>query len=180
MTQNKKNLLIDFIILIVSVIFAIWLGQSDALEKLLVATSNSRILGSFVGGLFFTSIFTTAPSIIILGEISQHTSAWLVAFFGALGALAGDMLMFKFLKDRLARDFYAVFHIDMKREAHHFRLFRFRWLVTLIGALIIASPFPDELGLAILGFSNTNTKWVAPISYVFNFLGIAAIALLAK
>lgn len=177
MTKNKKNLVIDLTILLISVVFAVWLGSSEALENLLVATKESKFLGSLLGGLFFTSIFTTAPAIVILAEIAQDTSAFYVALIGAIGALIGDLIMFKFLKDRLAKDFYALFHINMNER--YFRIPRFRWLVMLIGGLIIASPFPDELGLAILGFSNTRTNWVIPISLVFNFLGILAIALIA-
>jgi hypothetical protein len=178
MTKNKKDLVIDLSILFISVVFAVWLGGSELLEEFLVATKESKFLGSLIGGMFFTSIFTTAPAVVILGEISQNTSALYVAAIGAVGALLGDLLMFKFLKDRLAKDFYALFHMDMNQR--YFRIPRFRWLIVLLGGLIIASPFPDELGLAILGFSNTRTNLVIPVSLVFNFLGIIAIALIAK
>ncbi len=178
MNQTKKNLLIDLAILVLSVIFAIWLGNSVFLEKLLAATSSSEFLASFLGGLFFTSIFTAVPAVVLLGEVSQNTSPIFVSAVGALGALLGDMLMFKFLRDRLAKDFYALFDVNIRKS--QFRLPRFRWLVMLVGGLIIASPFPDELGLAILGFSNTKTNLVIPISLLFNFFGILVIALLAS
>jgi hypothetical protein len=35
------------------------------------------------------------------------------------------------------------------------------------------------LGLAMLGFSNTKTNWVVPISIIFNFLGILVIGAIA-
>jgi hypothetical protein len=177
MTKTKKNLFIDLSVLFLSIILAIWLGDSHAIESLLTATEGSEIIGALLGGLFFTSIFTTAPSIIILGEIAQNSSVLQTAIFGAIGALIGDLIMFKFLRDRLAKDFYALFHIDMNQR--YFRLPRFRWLIVLLAGLIIASPFPDELGLAMLGFSNTNTNKVIPISLIFNFLGILAITALA-
>src|SRR5262245_11852743 len=119
MTKAKQNLLIDFIFILISIGVALWLGESHVLERIMVATRESKFLSSLVGGLFFTSIFTTAPAIVILGEIAQNTSIWYVSLFGAIGALVGDLLMFKFLRDRLARDFYALFHID--RSQRYFR-----------------------------------------------------------
>ncbi len=180
MKKAKKNLFIDLLVLFVSVAFAIWLGTSGAIDSLLSATSSTQVFGALIGGLFFTSIFTTAPSIIVLSEIAQRSSVMETAIFGAIGALAGDMIMFKFLRDRLAKDFYSLFGMSMRSEMSHIRLLRFRWLITLLGGLIIASPFPDELGLAILGFSNTRTRWVVPVSFICNFLGILAIGLIVS
>ncbi len=177
MSKNVKNLLIDIAFIFASVIVALWLGESQAFEAFLDGLKDYEFIGSLFAGLLFTSIFTTAPAIVILGEIAQDSSPIAVAVIGSIGALLGDLLMFKLLRDRLARDFYALFHIDMKQR--YFRLPKFRWLAFIIAGLIIASPFPDELGLAILGFSNTNMKLVVPISLFFNFLGILAIAALA-
>jgi hypothetical protein len=56
----------------------------------------------------------------------------------------------------------------------------FRWFITSIGALIIASPLPDELGLAFLGLSRIPFKLFVPISFVFNVIGIYIITILAR
>jgi len=177
MKTNKKNLFIDLTFLFISVVFAVWLGQSGAVAKFLAATQSSVFFTALIGGLLFTSIFTTAPAIILLAEVAQNSSVLQTALIGAAGALVGDLIMFKFLRDRLAKDFYALFHIDMNQR--YFRLPRFRWVAVLLGGLVIASPFPDELGLAILGFSNTKTSLVIPVSYICNFLGILVIGFLA-
>jgi len=178
MTKTQKNLLIDLIILALSIAFAIWLHGSTAFEHILVASRESKFLASLVGGLFFTSIFTTAPAIVILVDVAHYSSPIYVALIGGVGALIGDLIMFKFLRDRLAKDFYALFHIDMNQR--YFRLPRFRWLIFILAGIVIASPFPDELGLAMLGFSNTSTKLVIPLSLVFNSLGIFVIALIGN
>ncbi|OGE74382.1 MAG: hypothetical protein A3C49_02875 [Candidatus Doudnabacteria bacterium RIFCSPHIGHO2_02_FULL_42_25] len=177
MKRASRNLLIDFGFILLSIIIAIWLGESAEFERFLSALKNFEIIGSFVAGLFFTSIFTTAPAIVILSEIAQDSSPILVAVVGSFGALLGDLLMFKLLRDRLAKDFYALFHIDMNQR--YFRIPRFRWLAYAIAGIIIASPFPDELGIAILGFSNSKTNLVIPISLIFNFIGILIVASIA-
>ena len=50
----------------------------------------------------------------------------------------------------------------------------------MLGGIIIASPFPDELGISLLGFSKMKTTAFIPVSLIFNFLGILAIGLIAK
>ena len=65
------------------------------------------------------------------------------------------------------------FHLLFKRRF-------FRWITFLAGGLILASPLPDELGVAVLGFSKMRLKYFALLSFVFNFLGIAVIGLVAR
>lgn len=56
----------------------------------------------------------------------------------------------------------------------------FRWVSFALGALIIASPLPDELGISLLGFSKMKTVWFVPVSYVFNGIGILLIGAVAR
>ena len=49
----------------------------------------------------------------------------------------------------------------------------------LTGAIIIASPLPDELGLAMMGLSRVPIAAFIPISYTMNFLGILLIEFIA-
>jgi hypothetical protein len=49
-----------------------------------------------------------------------------------------------------------------------------------MGGLIIASPLPDELGLALMGFVKTNNWTFAIISILCNALGIFVIAVVAR
>jgi hypothetical protein len=52
----------------------------------------------------------------------------------------------------------------------------FRWIAFVLGAVIIASPLPDELGIAILGFARLGSNLFVPLSFVSNFLGLVAVA----
>ncbi len=166
----------DSAIIILSIILAIAISRLDLLEKLLSISENIRIVGSFVGGLFFTSIFTTAPAIVFLGKISQIEPILIVALIGAIGAVCGDLLIFYLFRDHVAGDLEGL----MKRVKNNpFQLLiansSFRWISILIGAFIIASPLPDELGIAMMGISRLKLNVFIPISLTFNFLGILAI-----
>lgn len=173
----RKNLKEDLINVGVSVLIAWFLISSGALSHFLAGTDAGKIFESFVVGIFFTSAFTLAPAAIFLGELSHHISPWTVALFGALGAMCGDLILFLYIRDRLADDIKALFP---KRAVRHFlnsfHLGFWKWLAPVLGALIIASPLPDEFGLSLLGLSRTRTAVLLPVAFVMNFLGILLVA----
>ena len=182
-TNNKSSFLLQDIALITfSVFIAIVLVDTKILIHALTSTKEFQFVGSFVSGMFFTSIFTTAPAIVTLGEISRTHGIITTAFFGAIGAVLGDLIIFRFIRDRLSEHMTELLrHRGIFRRIHHLlRLRYFRWLTFLMGGLIIASPFPDELGISLLGLSTMKTSLFIYTSFAFNFLGIVAIGLIAR
>lgn len=183
MEKTKNNFLLqDFVIIVLSILFATVLVQTNILWKLLTSTKELEMIGSFIAGMFFTSIFTTAPAIVALGEIARANSILTTALFGAMGAVVGDLIIFRFIRDRLAEHLMELMKHQKgwKRFKALLRLKYFRWSTFLIGGAIIASPLPDELGISILGFSKFKMSWFIPISLVFNFIGILLIGLIAR
>lgn len=179
MDEKTKHLFKDLGVIFVSVAVALFFVSTDAVATFLVSTREMQLIGSFIAGLFFTSVFTTAPAIIALGEISAlGGSAWLTAVIGALGAVLGDLILFSIVKDRLSE--HMASHLKNTKGWSRFSLLMstksLRWLSFFIGGLIIASPFPDELGVSLLGISKMRTSWFVVLSYTFNFIGILAIA----
>ncbi len=182
MDNHKNNLMRDFGIIALSIIVAILLIKTGAIQEILKQTRDLWFLDSFIAGMFFTSIFTTAPAIVALGEIAQSSQSVIpVAILGGLGALCGDLIIFRFMRDRFGEDImYLIRNSGNDRLRSIIRLKSFRWLTFFLGALIIASPLPDELGLTMMGFSKTKTSLFIPVSFVFNSLGILVIGFIAK
>jgi hypothetical protein len=183
MNEIKLSYLLkDLLIILISICFAVLLIKTQAIDLILATTQGIGWLGSFISGLFFTSIFTTAPAIVALGEISQAGSVLSVAFFGACGAVVGDLIIFRFIKDRFSDHLIGL--LKSKKEGRQVKignnLHIFKWFSFFIGGLIIASPLPDELGIGFLGFSKLNMKLFIPTSFIFNFSGILLIGLLAN
>lgn len=171
----------DITLVVFSVIIALFLAQTEGFENFLTATKNFEIVGSFIAGLFFTSAFTTAPAIVALAEIAKANSLWPTVVFGAIGAVIGDLVIFRFVKNSLFDDVrYLLGTPRSRRLAKIFHLRLFRWLLPLLGALVIASPFPDELGVALLGLSQTRAHVFLPVSFLFNMLGIFIIGTIAR
>lgn len=179
--RNKTNLIKDLVIILISIAIAVVLVQTKIIEKLITRTMEFKIIGNFIAGIFFTSIFTVAPATVALAEIAKANSVFLTAIFGGLGALLGDFIIFRFIKNNLSKDLiYLVRKTRNERFSSIFRLRLFRHLMTLAGAVVIASPLPDELGLAMMGLSKIKTSLFVPISFLLNSTGILIIGLIAK
>ncbi len=181
-TSKASLIFHDLAIVALSIGVSVFLVKTDILVRVLTSTKELEWIGSFFTGIFFTSIFTTAPAIVTLGEIAQVNSPWATAFFGALGAVVGDLIIFYFIRDRLSGHlFELVRHRGMpKRLKALFKMRMFRWLTFLLGGMIIASPFPDELGVSLMGFTKMKVSWFVPVSFIFNFLGILLIGVVAR
>jgi len=176
-SQLTKNLLI----VIGSIFAAILLAKTGVVGIILTQTKEIEILASFLGGFFFTSLFTVAPATVVLAEIAQENSPFLVAALGGLGAVAGDLILFRFLKSHLTDQLVSLFsHPKSERLLKLFHLNIFHWLLVFIGALVIASPLPDELGLMLMGLSEIKPKLLIPLSFVLNSIGILVIGLIAR
>ncbi len=170
--KAKRELLKDIIFIMFGVVIAIAMSSSGLLDEF-IHLLRTDILASFVAGIFFTSAFTLAPASVALVHVAQEGSVGTVVFWGALGAMCGDLLLFFFIRDRFADDIIQSIRPSIAR--HFLKSFHFgflKWLSPLLGALIIVSPLPDEFGLALLGMSKTKIALLMPLSFVMNILGI--------
>ena len=160
---KKHHLLRHLLVLVVSIGAAILLSRLGVFESLISQSKGLRLLEMFVAGFFYTSVLTVGPAAVAILEIAEHNSMWAIAAIGALGSVIADSLLFILVKKEIAPELPA--NKVFKNPAMKF-------LSPIIGFLIIASPLPDELGLAFLGISGTrNWKFLA-VSYLANFTGI--------
>lgn len=174
--EIKSHLGKNLAILSVSIGIAVILWKIGVFERILGYSQSVRILGSFIAGFFFTSVLTVGPAMAAIIAIVKLNSVWEVAVIGAIGSVLGDLILFRFVRERISDDFVALFdQPKIKRLAHILHLEIFRFLTPFIGALIVASPLPDEIGLAMMGISKIKTRIFIPLSYVLNFLGILAV-----
>lgn len=163
---------------IASIVFAMRLGL---VGSLLSSAEGVVPLVSFIAGIFLTSVFTAAPATVIFAELSQTHSLFLIVFFGALGSLIGDYLIFRFVKDTIVEDIRALLTLTGgERFSEIFKMQLFYYCVPFLGAILIASPLPDELGVALLGISGTTRKRFVIYSLLLNALGILAIGLVGR
>ena len=181
MNNHLNSLVRDLVLVVCSILIAIILAKTGALQDLITSTQEMRYIGSFIAGIFFVSVFTAAPATVALGEIAQSNSVITITILGGLGALIGDLIIFRFVKDRVSEHFSFLIKISKsERLLSIFKLKLFRWIVPFVGALIIASPLPDEIGVAMLGLSKMKNSYFILLSFLLNSAGILIIGLIAK
>jgi hypothetical protein len=174
--HTRFKLFRDTLIVVVSVAFAILIVQIGAFDHIVSDNHQFQALASFITGLFFTSVFTIAPASVAIAKLSQVVPTPLLALWAGLGAMIGDLILFLFIRDSLADDILELVKgPEYRKIIHIFRLRMFRWLIPLVGALLIISPLPDELGLAMMGFSKVRTIYMIPITFILNFVGVLLI-----
>lgn len=176
-----NRILYDLLIIAASVLFAVVLVTSGAVVTLFGFVGQGVVATSFFAGMFFTSLFTTAPAVVVLSELALRENLILVSILGGLGAVVGDYLIFWFVRHRIVADSAMLMSGPrMQRIAHILKKGYFKRLLPILGAVIIASPFPDELGLALLGVSSINNRSFFLLSFSMNALGILLIGLTAR
>jgi hypothetical protein len=176
----RRHLWQDVLIIAASIALAWAIIHYEWVQALLAVVGGGTLVASFVAGMFFTSVTTTAPAIAVLGELALQEHPLFVALVGGAGAVVGDYIIFAFVRDRVSDDIaYLLKRTGTPRVFKIFRRRTFRRLLPFLGGLIIASPLPDELGLTLLGLAHMRTSRFILLSYAFNTVGIFLIGLAA-
>lgn len=175
----RKELRKDLLFMALGAVVFWILANVGAINFILGYIHDLRI-AAFIAGLFFTTSFTIVPASFALAGIASVAPTGEIALFGALGAMIGDVLIFVFIRDRFAADLMNSLKPSVLRHIlASFHLGFMKWISPIIGALLIASPLPDEFGLALLGLSRTKIYILLPIAFVMNWLGIYLVVWLA-
>lgn len=168
--------------LLIAILLFVFFATGTSLgQQVILSISKLGYVGSFIAGIFFVSTFTVAPAGVVLFKLAQIYNPILVALSAGVGAVIGDYVIFRFLKDSVFEEIKPVF---MKLGGSYItRLLGtpyFGWLAPVLGAIIIASPFPDEIGVGLMGISKLKNWQFLTISFLLNSLGILLVITLAK
>jgi len=179
MRRTEEHIIRDLLILTVSIWLAFFLHNHGIVEKLIGFSEKSAILGSFIGGMMFTSFVTTAPGIVVLVNAGHVISPFLVAGIGVFGAVLSDLILFRIIRDYIAED---IAHILKHGRLHRFLLVlrnpHLRLSLGIIAAVLIISPLPDELAITVMGLGHIKTKHFVPIAMCLHFIGILSVGLI--
>ena len=136
--------------------------------------------GTFLSGVLFTCGFTAAPATAMLLILSNEQNIFLAGFIAGFGALAGDLIIFKFIRFSFADEIEklsqekAINYLNGKIPTSLKKYF-----IPVLAGFIIASPLPDEIGVSLLAASRSfSTKFFSILSYVLNTAGIFIILLI--
>src|SRR3989344_1901199 len=160
-------------LLIVSIGILFYFADSAFIKNIIQGIGSLGFLGAFLAGIFFVSTFTVAPASIVLFYLAKELDPLGVVISAGMGAMLGDYIIFRFFKDKVFEELKPIF--TKLGGSHISQLFStpyFAWLAPVFGAIIIASPFPDEIGIGLLGIAKLKNWQFLVLSFILNSLGI--------
>jgi hypothetical protein len=168
------------LLLLVSMIVAYAVFMAGGLHWLHGAHGASGYLAAFIGGILFTFGFTAPFGIGVFVELAPLIHPVAGSLIGACGAVLADLAIFQIMR-------FELFH----EEIGHLKATRFflrlhgilhhqkfpekvrEYVLWLFAGMIIASPLPDEFGVALVSsLTEIDRKKFIVLSYVFNALGV--------
>lgn len=163
----------NLIYLIGSLIVTLILFQYESFHQFLLRLGEFGYVGAFFAGILFVSTFTVATGALILLVLAEFLSPIEIGLIAGLGAMVGDAIIFRFIRDDLTRELRPIYY--KLGGGHVTKILHtpyFSWTLPVLGAIIIASPLPDEIGISLMGISKMNTPQFLIVSFILNALGI--------
>lgn len=163
---------------ILSVVGFVLVLDTAVVQGLLLAIEEAGPIGIFLTGILFVSFFTAAPATIILVNIAHYHNPVYIALIAGLGSVFGDWLILQFFEEQIGYELkplakkYGIMPI-----IRQMRTKRFRPMAVIIAMFLIATPSPDEAGLALLGLTKTPMRKLLPVIYLLNAGGILLLVL---
>lgn len=147
--------------------------KHEPFHNFLLQFGQLGYIGAFLGGMLFVSTFTITTGALILLVLAERLSPVEIGLVAGAGAVLGDLLIFRFVKDNLAKELGEIYNSFGGRHLTAvFSTKYFSWLFPVFGAIVIASPLPDELGVSLMGISKMKTYKFILLSFILNAVGI--------
>lgn len=167
-------------LLLLSAALFFYLAKTPVADNLIQQAGTLGYIGAFFAGLFFVSTFTAAPAAVVLFHLAERLHPVEIALLAGAGGVVGDYVIFRFMKDKI---FAELRYLFLKRGKPVRALFKspyFGWLTPIFGAILVASPVPDEVGVSMMGLSKMSTRQFLLIAFLLDVVGIFLIVSAAR
>jgi len=167
-------------LLIITFILAYSLFRLGFLDPILGVLISLGYCGAFIVGFLYAYSFTAATAALMLIVLAKRENIIFAGLTGGLGALIGDIVIFLFVRhgfddeiNRLSGE--KPFQILRTRSPRIVR----KYVLPVMAALLIASPLPTEIGVALLAsMKRVSTRRFTFIAYLLHTTGILIILLI--
>lgn len=144
--------------------------------------------GAFIAGLLFSYGFTTPFAIAAFVAMAHDVNPFIAAPIAGAGAFLSDLVIFELLRfsffgSELERLRQTGIIDRIHRALHHETTPEFIRRISLwvMVGVVIASPLPDEIGVALLSSTTKlSERAFGVICFTMNTLGILALFLVAR
>jgi hypothetical protein len=140
-----------FVLLVFTFILAIYLFKEMKYLPGYDILISYSFIGAFIAGIFFSSGLTAAPATAVLLILAKDQNLWYIGAVSVLGTFVGDLVIFEFFrysfdeeirllsKEKLILLIDKIIPLSIRRH-----------LLWILGAVFIASPLPDSIGIMIM------------------------------
>lgn len=172
-TSHHKALIESIAYVVLSFLVTFLFIELGLFHGAITALGGFGYIGAFIAGMFFVSVFTAAPAAVLLISLSGNVPVVPLIIVAGLGTVVGDSIILHLLREGFDRSI-SLFpkETGIKRVIGLLRHSKYRFFLTIIGALVVASPLPDELGLALMGISRMKPIPAMILTFVLNSIGI--------
>ena len=163
-----------FLLLLLTFVIAYLLFYNRAYGPFHDFVASLGYFGTFISGALYVYGFTAAPATALLLILAKEQNIILASLVGGLGALIGDLIIFTTIRHSFADEIEKLFEEDIVKYIHsRTPSFIKKYFVPAAAVFIIASPLPDEIGIALFAASKNITLRVFSVfSYIINTIGI--------
>ncbi len=158
------------IILVLTFIAAFAIGRLTIFSNLVeTASQTNKVLYTFITGMLYSFSFTAGLAVLMFSKITVGVGQLIfLALLAAFGGLLADLLIFRFIKDVLLHELghHAQALLEKATKAKVTKI-----LLAIFGAMIVASPFPDEIGLTFMGISKIKFWEFVVLTYTIDVIG---------
>ncbi|MEM5766437.1 MAG: hypothetical protein QW423_02285 [Candidatus Aenigmatarchaeota archaeon] len=149
-------------------------------ETLKSYLSELGYFGAFFAGIFFPYGLTAPLAASVFIFISNTINPFIASILGAFGAVIGDYLIFRFIKNHLVKEIDDLTDKSGIKLKEIRRSGKFKKIVPVIAGFIIASPLPDEIATVLFGMAEFETKKFLYFTYFLHLFGILSLILLGR
>ena len=171
-----------FLLLFITIIAAYILFNGKTYPPLHNFLFSLNHFGSFISGMMYSYGFTAAPSVAIFLILAEKNSIWLTAIFGGVGSLAADYILFWLFRTSFNDEIKKFSNEKWMIYIRHFMPKKIKkWFLPVLACIIIASPAPDELGIALFAASkHVSTLAFSWLAFILNTVGIYVVLLIGS
>lgn len=168
------------LLLAVMIFVAYYIFSMDGVVSFLSRFDKYVYFGVFLAGILFSFGFST-PFAIGFFAVLNPSNIFLAAIIGGIGSTLSDIFIFRTIKISFQDEFD-----NLLREKAVLKLHKLidssltvkirQYLLYIFAGIVIASPLPDEAGVALLaGTTKINQGVFAAICFALKTFGIFAI-----
>lgn len=167
---------------LLNILIVVFLMQFQFFHDALHSFGKLGYWGALIGGILYVSTFTAPIGILILIALGETLPIVPLSLIAGIGGVLGDLVIFNMVRSTLKEELSSLYYM----LGGHFvsKLFSKKtplgWLVPVLGAVVVASPFPDEIGVSMMGVSKMSTSKFLVLSLFLDSVGVCLLVFFGK